>query len=205
MTSFKGLPQVSRRGKLGAAAAALLALGAAGGAGAVSLTRPSVEMAPTVATPIAKLPASTGVVTVKGRIVEVFGSRFVIQDQTGRTMIDAGRRSDVRPTVGQMVGVQGRYDEDSLHASYLIGPDGRVSVIGQPGCPRPGPGGPGHSPHDGPPPPPPPGGPERGSPNPPPPGCDMPASGAARTLPPAPANIQPNAQPAVPAAQPAAR
>lgn len=200
MTSFKGLPQASGRARLGAAAVALLALGAAGGAGAVSLTRPSVEMAPTVATPIAKLPASTGVVTVKGKIVEVFGNRFVIQDQTGRTMIDGGPRSDTRPAVGQVIGVQGRYDEGSLHASYLIGPDGQVSVMGPPGGARAGPGGPAHSLHDGPPPPLPAGGPERDGPTPPPPGCDMPAPAAARTSPSAPANAQPSAQSAAPAA-----
>ncbi len=92
-----------------------LAIGAAGGAGAVSLTRPAVEMAPTVATPVGRLSASNGVVTVKGRVAEVYGDRFVVQDATGRAMVDAGR--DNAPTKGQAVQVQGRYDDGQLRAS----------------------------------------------------------------------------------------
>ncbi|WP_348976851.1 hypothetical protein [Sphingomonas sp. VNH70] len=118
-----------------------LGLGAAGGAGAVSLTRPSVEMAPTVATPVAKLGDSSGVVTVKGRVAEVYGDRFVVQDATGRTMVDAGR--DAAPTRGAPVQVQGRYDDGQLRASYLVDGAGKVTPVGPP-PPRPGRHGPGH-------------------------------------------------------------
>ncbi|WP_052507710.1 hypothetical protein [Sphingomonas hengshuiensis] len=180
MTGFKDrLPQLGRRSGLGIGAAVLLALGAAGGAGAVSLTRPSVQMAPMVNTPIAKLAASSGIVTVKGRIAEVYGDRFVLQDQTGRTMIDAGRETGASPVVGQTVTVQGRFEEGQLHAAYLVGPDGKVSVMGPAGGPRP----------DGPPPPP--GGPrDRPEPAPPPApaGCGVaaPQPGTAPGAPPLP-------------------
>ncbi|PXA91693.1 hypothetical protein DMC47_25005, partial [Nostoc sp. 3335mG] len=122
-----------------AAAGALLVVGAAGGAGAASLTRPSIEMAPTNATPIAKLADSSGIVTVKGRIAELYGDRAVIADGSGRTMIDLGRDASTRVAVGNDVQVQGRYDDGQLRASYLVGPNGQVEAIG-PG-PR-GPGGP---------------------------------------------------------------
>ncbi|MBN8839911.1 MAG: hypothetical protein J0I25_06885, partial [Sphingomonadales bacterium] len=64
---------ISQRTKLMSGAVTLLALGVAGGAGALSLTRPSVEMAPSVPTAIARLPQTSGVVTVKGKVVEAYG------------------------------------------------------------------------------------------------------------------------------------
>jgi uncharacterized protein YdeI (BOF family) len=151
------------RGALVGGAAVLLALGAAGGASAVQATRPSIEMAPTVQTPIAKLASASGVVTVKGRVAEVFGDRFVIQDASGRAMIAVGRGGQGTVSVGQAVQVQGRYDDGQLRASYLVDQNGKVVAVGpRPGGPE-GPGGPGapgghrpHGPgHDGPPPPPP--------------------------------------------------
>ncbi|KQN77717.1 hypothetical protein [Sphingomonas sp. Leaf62] len=129
-------------GKLGLGVAIGLAIGAAGGASAVSLTRPAVEMAPTIATPVAKLASGNGVVTVKGRVAEVFGDRFVVQDGTGRTMVDAGRDASV--TKGAPVQVQGRYDDGQLRASYLVDANGKVTPVGPP-PPRPG-----HGPKHGP-------------------------------------------------------
>lgn len=154
---------------LAAGAAVLVALGAACGASAVQATRPAIEMAPTVQTPIAKLPASSGVVTVKGRVAEVYGDRFVVQDQSGRAMIAAGREARGAVSVGQPVLVQGRYDDGQLRASYLVDQNGSIAAVGPVG-PRPGgpagPGGPG--PH---------GGPGRDGP-PPPPGCASAPGGA---------------------------
>jgi hypothetical protein len=172
--------------KLGLGVAIGLAIGAAGGASAVSLTRPAVEMAPTVATPVAKLANSSGVVTVKGRVAEVYGDRFVVQDGSGRAMVDGGR--DAAVTKGAAVQVQGRYDDGQLRASYVVDADGKVTPVGPP-PPRAGKGpdgrGPGpHGPHG-------PGGPEaRGPGGPGGPGCapgampPPPADGAAPPPPP---------------------
>ena len=170
------IKRVPRRTRLTLGAAMLLTLGAAGGAGAVSMTRPTVVMAPTVQTPIAKLSTSDGVVTVKGRVAEVYGNRFVVQDGTGRTMIDAGRGA-ASVASGQQIMVQGRFADGQMRAAYLVGPDGTVDSVGPPPHGRRGPG------RDGPPPP---GGPGLGgpgsdgpltggpdSPSPPPPGCDV--------------------------------
>lgn len=144
------------RGVLVAGAAILVVAGAAGGAGAVQATRPTIEMAPTVRTPIARLPTSSGVVTVKGRVAEVYGDRFVVQDASGRAMIAAGREARGAVGVGQTVMVQGRFDDGQLRASYLVDGSGKVAAVGPQGF---RPGGPeGHRPHgpgrDGPPPPP---------------------------------------------------
>jgi len=190
---------IGTRQRLALGAAALIAVGAAGGAGAVALTRPSIEMAPTIATPIAKLPNSGGIVTVKGRVAEVFGDRFVVQDGSGRAMIDAGRDGTATVTRGNAVLVQGRYDDGQLRAHFLVGPSGQVSEVG----PRPGPrrhGGPGGpsgpgGPDAPPPPPPPPGAGPAGTPPPPPP-----PPGNGRDAPPPPPVNGSNAPPPPPPA-----
>jgi hypothetical protein len=158
---------LGHRQRFGLGAAALIAVGAAGGAGAVALTRPSIEMAPTIATPIAKLGSSDGIVTVKGRVAEVFGDRFVVQDASGRAMIDAGRNGTGSIAKGNAVLVQGRYDEGQLRARFLVDPAGQVREVGPahgPHGPH-GPGGPGGPGRDGP------GGPRGDGPPPPPPGA----------------------------------
>ena len=110
--------------------AALLAVGAAGGAAAGKLTRPAIVMAPTTPTAIARLASSSGVISVKGKVVEVYGDRFVMQDATGRTMIDAGRRGDLAIAVGSTVTAQGRYEDGQLHAAYLVDGSGQVQAVG---------------------------------------------------------------------------
>ncbi|WP_288457119.1 hypothetical protein [uncultured Sphingomonas sp.] len=188
--------RVPPRTRMALAAAALLAAGAAGGAGAVQLTRPTVEMAPTVPTAIARLPQASGIVTVKGRVAETYGNQFVVQDGTGRALVDAGRRGSDAVRVGSVMTVQGRYDDGRLRASYLVDPQGRIDAVGAPppppgaGAPPPPPPPPGAGapppppPGAGAPPPPPPGGP--GAPPPPPPGAGAPPPPPAGAVPPAP-------------------
>ena len=197
------VPRVPRRTQLGLGAAVLLAIGAAGGAGSMSLARPTVEMAPTVATAIAKLPESDGVVTVKGHVAEVYGSRFVVQDASGRAMVDAGRGETM--TAGMPVTVQGRYADGQLRASYLVDSAGQVEAVGPRG-PHDARGPENRGPRGDGPPPPPPGGPEHGpgsagpgAPPTSPPGC-APARGPEMTPPPPAANGTAPAALAVPAA-----
>ncbi len=130
-------------------AVALLGIGAAaGGAGGAALSHPAIQMAPTVATPIARLATSQGIVTIRGRVAEVYGDRFVMADGSGRAMVDAGR-PDHPPVAGQTISVQGRFDDGQLRAAYLVSADGTVEQVG----PRPGHGhpkeGPGHRPGPG--------------------------------------------------------
>ncbi len=193
-------------GKLGLGVAIGLAIGAAGGASAVSLTRPGVEMAPTVATPVARLASSSGVVTVKGRVAEVYGDRFVVQDGSGKAMVDGARDANVAK--GAAVQVQGRYDDGQLRASYVVDAAGKVTPVGPP-PPRPGKGpdgrGPGpHGPGG-------PGGPDaRGPGGPGGPGCapgampppPPPADGAAPPPPPANGQLPPPPAGAAPTGTP---
>ncbi|TPG07514.1 hypothetical protein EAH84_14480 [Sphingomonas oligophenolica] len=132
-----------------------------GGAGAVAMqaTRPSVSMAP--ATPVAiRSLSSSGIVTIRGRVAEIYGNKFVMQDASGRALVDTGREGqDGRlVTAGEPVTVQGRFDRGFVHAAFLVGPDNKVVALGPLGGPRDGPGRHGlrHGPDDGPGTPPPP-------------------------------------------------
>lgn len=126
----------SARTKLALGGVALLAVGAAA-AYAVGATRPGVEMAPLTPVAIKSLAAGSNVVTVKGQVAEVYGSRFILADASGKTLVDTGRTRDfgglVTPTplvtAGQPVTVQGRFGNGSLRASFLIGPDGKVVAL----------------------------------------------------------------------------
>lgn len=124
-----------------AAAAALVAVGAAGGAGAISFTRPPIQMAPTIVTPIAKLGSTSGIVTIKGRIAEIYGDRALVTDGSGKTMVDMGRSRASSLAVGNAILVQGRFDDGELRGSFLVGPGGNVEAIGPAprGSRRPGP------------------------------------------------------------------
>jgi len=197
--SIHWAPHISRGKRIGLGVGALLLLGAAGGAGAVALTRPPVEMAPTVPTAIAKLASTRGVVSVRGRVAEVYGDRFIVQDATGRTLVDAGRGNAGSLHRADPILVQGRFDEGQLHARYLVDAAGNVQEVGPPPPPGrrgpPPPGGPGT-----PPPPPPPPGAGAGAPPPPPP----PGGPGAPPLPGADAPPPPPPPPPPPASGPAA-
>ncbi|PTR06640.1 MULTISPECIES: hypothetical protein [unclassified Novosphingobium] len=165
---------IPHRMKLASGVAVLLALGGAAGAGAVAYTRPPVEMAPTVPTAIAQVPQRSGITTVKGKVAEVYGDRFVLQDGTGRLLVDVGRDGSGQVRSGNALMVQGRYDNGQLRASYLVDPQGGVTQVGAPPPPPPPPPrGPGR---DAPPPPPPPG--DGSAPPPPPPPPPAGANGA---------------------------
>lgn len=74
------------------------------------------------------------VVTIHGRIAQVFGGQLVLNDGSGQVLVDTGqrRRLDEAATtlaVGQTVSVQGRYQDGVLRARYLVGGDGRVVAL----------------------------------------------------------------------------
>lgn len=111
-------------------AAALLALGAAGGASATQLTRPAIEMAPTTPTPTAKLADGDNLVAVKGRVAEIYGDNVVVEDATGRVLVNLGPESASAITKGSTISAQGRFDNGQLHASFLTTADGKVVATG---------------------------------------------------------------------------
>lgn len=141
-------PLPIRRWKLGLAGIGLLLVGGAAGGAVGHAFHPAVAMAPTHIVAIRNLATSDGIVTIKGRVAESFGSRLVIDDGTGRTLIDAGPRNDdaTLAPLGAAVSVQGRFERNAFHPAFLVGPSGTVTPFGGPhdrhGGPhgRPGPG-----------------------------------------------------------------
>jgi hypothetical protein len=172
-----------RRSGLALAGAGLLAIGGAAGAVVMAETRPSVSMAPARPVAIRSL-TSSDVVTIRGRVTEVFGNKFVLDDGTGHALVDTGPEGDRSALVkaGAPVTVQGRFERGFLHAAFLVGADGKVSALGPLG-------GPPRPPHEG---------PDRGPGAPPPPpiaGGEAPPSAppaitADPATPPAPAGAQ---------------
>lgn len=161
-----------------AMAAALVALGGGAGAIAMHAGAPTVTMAPAIPVAIHSL-ESGGIVTVKGRVAEIYGNKFIMADSSGRALVDTGPQGErALVTVGEDVTVQGRFDRGFVHAAFLVGPDAKVTALepldGPHGHERPGHHGPRHGPDDdrddpGAMPPPPPGAGPAGNGTPPPP------------------------------------
>ena len=114
--------------------AAVIMLG--GGALAMRSER-SIDLTPLTPTPIGSL-RDSGAIAAKGDVAEIFGNKFILQDQTGRTLIDTGPDGGTAATVtkGEAVQVQGRFDDGSLHARMLTHPDGKQVILGPVGGPH---------------------------------------------------------------------
>ena len=120
----------------GVTAFAILALGAAAGAGAMKLTRPSLELAPTTPVAISAV-QDWSLVTVKGKVAEVFGNKFIVQDDSGRALVETGPAGDGGKLVAlnEAISVQGRFERGFLHATYIVRQDGSVEALGPAGGP----------------------------------------------------------------------
>jgi uncharacterized protein YdeI (BOF family) len=125
---------------LGITALAVLAIGGAAGAVAVKLTRPNVEVAPMTPVAISSVKDWT-LVTVKGKVSEIFGNKFIVQDQSGRALVETGPSGEDGKLVAanEAVTVQGRFEHGFLHASYIVRENGSVEALGPAGGPHHGP------------------------------------------------------------------
>ncbi|MDR7037611.1 hypothetical protein J2X36_002358 [Methylobacterium sp. BE186] len=126
-----------RRGLVVGAIAAPLALGAVG----LSLAQPGPAVAPTPVAPgaISDL-APSGAIAVRGEVAEIFGNKFVLQDGTGRALVETGRAGEDGTLVakGETVTVQGRFETGFLHAALITRADGTPVLFGRAGGPPPG-------------------------------------------------------------------
>lgn len=88
--------------------------------------------------PIGKLQPAD-VVAVKGSVAEIYGNKFILQDDTGRMLVDLGLQGDGGNivTVGEQVAVQGRFDRGFVAAQVVSHADGRNQAFGPPRPPRP--------------------------------------------------------------------
>ena len=172
----------ARRRPLTIALAGLGLLAAGGVAGTVAshALQPAIEMAPLRPVAIRTLASSAGIVTLRGRVAEVYGNKFVMDDGSARALIDTGREGEggTLVGVGAPVTVQGRFERGFVHASFLVDQAGKVTALGPVGGPPHDRHGPPPHPGDAPPPPPP-GDGDMGPPPPPPAAGTAPAAGAA--------------------------
>jgi uncharacterized protein YdeI (BOF family) len=133
---------------------AVLAQGAAGGAGAtpyIQKSRPQSVLLLQPA-PIAQM-TDRNPVAVKGQVAEVFGNKFIVQDDSGRTLVDTGPRGEGGKLVtkGETITVQGQFENGFIRANVMTRADGTSEAFGPPHHPHHerGPGsdrGPGHEP-----------------------------------------------------------
>ena len=135
-------PPRRTRLRAGLAAIALLGAGGAIGATAARMAGPTIEVAPLNPVAIASLKTNDGLVTVKGKVGEVYGPAFVLADASGKALVDGGPRSIGLVTSGAPVTIQGWSRDGAVHATFLVGADGKVTPLGRMG-------GHGHG-HDGP-------------------------------------------------------
>src|ERR1700722_16734611 len=132
----------SGRRRVALAAVLLGAFGAGGGvtAAALQARRPALIMlTPAPITPL----KDWSEVAVKGQVAEIFGNKFIVQDESGRALVETGRRGEDGQLVAksESVTVQGRFEHGFLHAEVISHPDGRNDFVGPPGPPPPPPGG----------------------------------------------------------------
>jgi hypothetical protein len=78
-------------------------------------------------------------VAVKGQVAEIFGNKFIVQDGSGRALVDTGRPGESGQLVAKSenVTIQGRFERGFIHAEVISHPDGRNEFVGPPGPPPP--------------------------------------------------------------------
>ena len=152
-----------RRGKVLALAASALLVAGIGGV-AVAQTPPAPPAPPAVGAPPPPPPGRPGVtpaqplavmlitpmpiaklqpadvVAVKGSVAEIYGNKFILEDDSGRMLVDLGPRGDDAAVVtkGEQVSIQGRFDRGFVAAQVLSRADGRSEAFGPMAPPPPG-------------------------------------------------------------------
>ena len=121
------------------ALAAFLVVGAVAGAGAMRIADRMQPQAVMLLQPTAiNLLRNDTPVAIKGKVSSVFGNAFVVEDGTGRALVDTGPRGEGRTNVApdENVTVQGRFDRGRLQAQMLIRADGTGVGFGPPKPPH---------------------------------------------------------------------
>lgn len=115
---------------LAAVAAALILTGLGVGASAERLLRP--EETQTLLEPIAVTALSEGDLgALKGQVMEVYGDKFILQDATGRALIETGpsAKDGSLVTPGEVVTAQGDLEDGLLRARLIVRADGTAEEL----------------------------------------------------------------------------
>jgi uncharacterized protein YdeI (BOF family) len=70
-------------------------------------------------------------VTIEGQVADIFGNKFVLEDGSGRVLVESGPPWHHQLSIrrGESVSVTGRLDGDTFDAYTIRAADGRVQVI----------------------------------------------------------------------------
>jgi uncharacterized protein YdeI (BOF family) len=130
---------VPRRLITAAVTIAVLAVGAAGGAGAYRYVERQHPHGVLLLQPAPVAQTDPGPVAVKGQVAEIFGNKFIIQDDSGRALVETGPRGEDGDLVtkGETITIQGRFDNGFIHAEVMTRADGTSEAFGPPRPPRP--------------------------------------------------------------------
>jgi hypothetical protein len=130
---------IRHRSLLAGAVLAILAAGAAAGAGGMKIAQNWQPRSVMLLQPVAidRLQPG-GLAAIRGNVSEIFGNKFVVEDGSGRALVDLGPRGENAGAVvkGETVAVQGMFDRSVVHAQVVSHADGRTESFGPP--PRPG-------------------------------------------------------------------
>jgi hypothetical protein len=139
-TRFRPFRSGKRSPALFATLLVAFAIGGSVTAAALQARRPSLVML--TPAPITSM-HDWSEVAVKGQVAEIFGNKFIVQDDSGRALVDSGRPGESGQLVAksESATVQGRFEHGFIHAEVISHPDGRNDFVGPPGPPPP-PGGP---------------------------------------------------------------
>lgn len=93
--------------------------------------------------PIAAM-AEGSAVAVEGRVTEIFGNKFVVEDASGRALVETGRHGERGGLVAKAenVTVQGRFQHGFVHAIAIRHADARTDMLDAPPHLGPAPAGP---------------------------------------------------------------
>ncbi len=130
----------SGRRRLLGAAALVGAFAVGGGVTALALQGRQPALVMLAPTPIAAM-HDWSPVAVKGEVAEIFGNKFIVQDESGRALVETGRTGEDRQLVAksETITVQGRFEHGFIHAQAISHGDGRNDLVGPAGPPHGGP------------------------------------------------------------------
>jgi len=115
----------------------VLAFAMGAGVMAVALAHRPVAIALTLTpTPAGALHEGSAI-ALKGQVAEIFGNKFILQDDSGRALVDTGPEGEGGMLVAPSdpIIVQGRFEDGFVRAAAISHSDGRNDILGPPGPP----------------------------------------------------------------------
>lgn len=125
-----------------AAGVALLVVGVVAGAAASRFMGRHHEAQPLMPPVAISAVTDDSVVAVKGKVGDIFGNKFIVEDASGRVLVETGRhgRDGTLVARDETVTVQGHFEDGFLRGSMIVHADGKTDLVGHAG------GRPGHGP-----------------------------------------------------------